>query len=78
MGRLLGSGGPGPLNLVFFIEASHHESHVVQGVWMFVYLRKVQEEGARGGKDDFVSLNLLTIFTGQGDMSELLVLPQCS
>ena len=43
MGRLLGLGGPGPLNLVFFIEASH----VVQGVWMFVYLRKVQEDGAR-------------------------------
>ena len=43
---------------------------------VFVYLQKLHEEWAGWDQDHFVGLNLLTIFTGQGDICELSVPPQ--
>ena len=47
-------------------------------MWVLVPLEDVEEEGAGGYEDDLVSLHLLTILTGQGHISELLVLSQIS
>ena len=45
---------------------------------MFVPLQNVPKERTQSNKNHLVSLYLLTILTGQGHISELLVLPQVS
>ena len=45
---------------------------------MLVSLQKAQEEGAGCGQDDLVGFHLLTILTGQGDISKFPVLPHGS
>ena len=69
-----GARGPGSINMVSFLKTSH----VDQGVWVLVSPQKVQEKGAVWGQNDLVSLYLMTTLTGQGDISKLCVLPQCS
>ena len=43
---------------------------------VLVLLQKLHEEWAGCDQHNFVSFDLLTIFTGQGDICELSVLPQ--
>ena len=43
---------------------------------VLVSLQNFFEEWTGRGQDDLVSLHLLTILTGQGHISEVLVLPQ--
>ena len=47
-------------------------------MWVLVPLEDAEEEGAGGYEDDLVGLHLLTILTGQGHISELIIKPQIS
>ena len=53
-----------------------HPPHVDKGVLVFVCFEKVLKEGTGWSQNYFVSFNLVSIFTGQGDISELLFKPQ--
>ena len=43
---------------------------------MFVLFQKVEEEGTCRDENQLMGFHLAAIFTGQGDISELLVLSQ--
>ena len=53
-------------------------SHVNQRMGVLVSLQDIFEEWTWSCQDDLVCLHLLTILTGKGDISEVLVLPQLS
>ena len=55
-----------------------HTPHIDQGMGMFVPLQDVHKERTRSNKNHLVSLHLLTILTGQGHISEFIVLSQVS
>ena len=51
-------------------------SHVYQRVGMSILLQKLHEKWTRSCKDDLVPLHLSSIFTHQGHISEVFVIPQ--
>ena len=55
-----------------------HIPHIDQGMGMFVPLQDVHKKGTRSNRNHLVSLQLMTILSSQGHISELLVLSQVS
>lgn len=74
---------PGARTTAPFSAASRTEDRPIKDHWkkvfvcLFVNYSKVKKEMAGWGRYAFVSLNLKTILTGQGDIRKLQVLPKC-